>query len=413
MSLRHLWRGEGMPKFLFRTILILTLVHTFGALALAQGTTGSILGVVYDQSQAVLPGVAITITHPDTGLQRESVTDDEGRYVIAQLKVGSYTVQAQLPGFQTSIREVTLTLQGDVVIDLTLSVGAAGTEVVVSGAAPLVETTSSSLVGLVDQQQIRDLPLNGRSFTDLVGLQTGVSINYNQLGIDNASTAKFNINGTRSTMQSFTLDGTELRNQWGTTPGSVNSTMLGVDTIQEFSVTTGVASAEHGGFVGGVISAVTRSGTNAFHGTVYYFHRNDNLDAANFFENKRGQPKPEFKRNQYGFTLGGPILKDKLFFFGSFEGLNERLPTTQTSRVPSLDARNGIFSAALCTNPDPVTNCNVTPDPQTQPLLQAWPMPNGGAATPNGEAFNYSFANPPQRRTRRLPDTTDGSRCRR
>ena len=233
--------------------------------------------------------------------------------------------------------------------DLTLPVGTADTEIVVTGESALVETTSSSLVGLVDQQQIRDLPLNGRSFTDLVGLQTGVSINYNQLGIDNASTAKFNINGTRSTMQSYTLDGTELRNQWGTTPGSVNATMLGVDTVQEFNVITGVATAEYGGFTGGVVNAITRSGTNEFHGTVYSFHRNDNLDAANFFENKFSQPKPEFKRNQYGFTAGGPVMKDKLFFFGSFEGLNERLPTTQTSQVPSLDARQGIFGpGSLC-----------------------------------------------------------------
>ena len=383
-----------MSNILFRTILILTLVHTFGALALAQGTTGSILGVVYDQSQAVLPGVAITATHQGTGQQRLGLTDDQGRYVLAQLRVGAYSVQAELPGFQTSIREIALTLQSDAVINFTLTVGAAGTEVMVTGEAPLVETTSSSLVGLVDQRQIRSLPLNGRSFTDLVGLQTGVSINYNQLGIDNASTAKFNINGTRSSMQSFTLDGTELKNQWGTTPGSVNATMLGVDTIQEFSVITGVAPAEYGNFVGGVVNAVTRSGTNALHGTVYWFHRNDNLDAANFFDNKNGQPKPEFKRNQYGFTLGGPIIKDKLFFFGSFEGLNERLPVTVTSQVPSLDARQGIFSDALCLNPDPVTNCNVTPDPLGLAMANTYPEPNGGPATPNGEVFDYSFANP-------------------
>ena len=383
-----------MFKIFVRTALILVLAHVLGAYALAQGTTGSILGIVFDQSQAVLPGVTITATNRDTGLTRSTVSDDQGRYVIAQLRVGPYSIQAELPGFQTATREITLTLQGASVADLTLPVGTADTEIVVTGESALVETTSSSLVGLVDQQQIRDLPLNGRSFTDLVGLQTGVSINYNQLGIDNASTAKFNINGTRSTMQSYTLDGTELRNQWGTTPGSVNATMLGVDTVQEFNVITGVATAEYGGFTGGVVNAITRSGTNEFHGTVYSFHRNDNLDAANFFENKFSQPKPEFKRNQYGFTAGGPVMKDKLFFFGSFEGLNERLPTTQTSQVPSLDARQGIFGPGVCANPDPVTNCNVTPSAVTQPLLNQWPLPNGGPATPNGEAFDYSFANP-------------------
>ncbi len=117
--------------------------------------------------------------------------------------------------------------------------------------------------------------------------------------------------------------------------------MLGVDTVQEFNVITGVAAAEYGGFVGGVVNAVARSGTNEFHGTIYAFHRNDNLDAANFFENKNSQPKPEFKRNQYGFTVGGPVIKDKLFFFGSFEGLNERLTTTATT------SRQGQFALKL------------------------------------------------------------------
>jgi hypothetical protein len=272
---------------------------------LAQGTTGSILGVVYDQSQAVLPGVTITATHQGTGQQRRGLTDDQGRYVIAQLRVGGYAVQAELPGFQTTIQEITLTLQSDAVIDFTLTVGAADTEIVVSSEAPLVETTSSSLKGLVDTQQIQDLPLNGRSFTDLVGLQTGVSINYNQLGIDNASTAKFNLNGARSTMSTFQLDGTDLKNSWGMTPGSVASTLLGVDTIQEFSVVTGVASAEHGGFAGGVINAVTRSGSNDLHGTVFYFHRNDNLDARNFFD-RGGAPVPTPNLNSSATSMDSP-----------------------------------------------------------------------------------------------------------
>lgn len=387
-----------MFRILFRTVLILTLVQGLGALALAQGTTGSILGVVYDQSQAVLPGVTITATYQGTGQQRQGLTDDQGRYVMAQLRVGSYTVQAELPGFQTTLSEVTLTLQSDAVINFTLTVGAAGTEIVVTSEAPLVETTSSSLKGLVDTQQIRDLPLNGRSFTDLVGLQTGVSINYNQLGIDNAKTPKFNLNGARSTMSTFQLDGTDLKNSWGMTPGSVAGTLLGVDTIQEFSVITGVASAEYGGFAGGVINAVTRSGSNELHGTVFYFHRNDNLDARNFFDRSgvtRADSKNEFKRNQYGFTLGGPIIKDKLFFFGSFEGLNERLPATLTDQVPSLDARRGIFSPAYCTGLGLPADCSVTPSSVTQPILDTYPVPNGSeVAGSNGAIFDYIYSNP-------------------
>jgi hypothetical protein len=143
-----------MFKIFIRTALILVLAHGLGTFALAQGTTGSVLGVVYDQSQAVLPGVEITATNTATGLTRSTLSDDQGRYVLAQLRVGPYSIQAELPGFQTSFREVTLTLQGDMVVDHTLTVGAAGTEIVVTGEAPLVETTSSSLVGLVDRPNL-------------------------------------------------------------------------------------------------------------------------------------------------------------------------------------------------------------------------------------------------------------------
>ena len=142
--------------------------------ALAQGTTGSILGTTSDQSQALLPGASITATDKDTGQKRHTVTDDQGRYSLPQLKIGNYSLQADLPGFQAAQRNVTLTLEGDVVVNFTLKVGGATTEVTVTSEAPLVETTSSSVRSLIDQQQIRDLPLNGRSFTDLTTIQTGV-----------------------------------------------------------------------------------------------------------------------------------------------------------------------------------------------------------------------------------------------
>ncbi|MBI2822619.1 MAG: TonB-dependent receptor [Acidobacteria bacterium] len=376
-----------MRKYTRRIVEVVCLCMFSWATAGAQGTTASILGTIYDQSQAVLPGVTVVATDRDTGQRREAITDERGRFSMAQMKIGRYRVEAELPGFQTAGRDVTLTLEGDAVVNFTLLVGAAETEVMVTSEAPLVETASSSVKGLVDQQQIRDLPLNGRSFADLAAIQTGVLVNYNQNSTSGNEGTKLNIAGTRSTQTSFQLDGTEIRNQMGTTPGSLAGVLLGVDTVQEFSVITGVANAEYGAFTGGVVSAVTRSGTNSLHGTVFEFLRNSALDARNFFDRNPSNPgvrsdPPPFKRNQYGFTLGGPIRKDSLFFFGSFEGLNDRLTTTQTGFVPSLNARQGIFSTG-----------NVTPSPITKPLIDSYPLPNGRLLGV-GDVAEYIFVNP-------------------
>ncbi|MBI2822215.1 MAG: TonB-dependent receptor [Acidobacteria bacterium] len=363
-------------------------------IALGQGTTVSILGTIYDQSRAVLPGVSVTATDKDTGQKRTAVTDDQGRYAMAQVRIGTYLLQAELPGFQTASREVSLTLEGDAVANFTLAVGAETTEITVTSEAALVETTASSVRGLVDHQQIRDLPLNGRSFTDLATIQAGVVIDYSgartQIGNEGV---KISVGGARRTATGFQLDGTELRNQMSATPGSLAGVLLGVDTIQEFSVITTVAGAEYGGFSGGVINAVTRSGTNSFHGTVFEFLRNSALDARNFFDRDVRNPltrsaPPAFKRNQYGFTLGGPIRKDKLFFFTSVEGLNDRLTTTNTASVPSLDARRGFI---------PLRG-QFTVSPITKPILDAYPLPNG-AVRPDGTA-DYVFE------TRRVTDET-------
>lgn len=365
-------------RFLVLTFLILSVLPVIG---FGQGTTVSILGSVYDQSKAVLPGVTITASDKDTGQRRTVVTDDQGRYVMPQMKVGNYTLQAELPGFQTATRDVVLTLEGDAVTTFTLTVGASQTEVTVTSEAPLVETASSAVKNLVDTQQIRDLPLNGRSFTDLATLQTGVSPNLfgstSQIGNEGI---KLSISGARQTSTLFQLDGTDIRNQRNVTPGSLAGVQLGVDTVQEFTVITTVANAEFGGFTGGVVNAVTKSGTNSFHGSLFEFLRNSALDARNFFD--RNSNPPPFKRNQYGFTVGGPIRRDKIFFFGSFEGLNDRLATTQTASVPSLSARQGL-----------IPNIGqLTLSPVTKPFLDAYPLPNG-VIRPDGTA-DYIYTAP-------------------
>ena len=356
--------------------------------AFGQGTTGNILGTVFDETRAVLPGVTVTATHQGTGQQRTTVTDDEGRYVIAQMTIGNYQLRAELPGFQAATQVVKLTLEGAGVSNFTLSVGEVTTEVLVTSEAPLVDTTSSSVKTLIDDQQIRDLPLNGRSFTDLALLQSGVLKDFfatgTQIGLEGA---RISIAGARSRQSLYQLDGADIRNTKGGTPGSLAGVQLGVDTVAEFSVITGVANAEFGGFVGGVINAVTKSGTNEFHGSLFYFHRNDALDARNFYDRDPDDPlvrsdPPPFKRNQYGFTLGGPIKEDKLFFFATFEGLNERLSTTRTASVPSLDARNGLIPE----------DGQFMVSPITQPFLDSWPLPNSTIRS-NGTA-DYIYTPP-------------------
>ena len=377
-----------MPSYTKHVITMGLVIGCLGGILLAQGTTVSMLGTVYDQSQAVLPGVTVTATKTSDGQVRTGVTDDEGRYVMAQMRIGTYGVEVELPGFQTTVQEVILGLGGNTVTNFTLSVGVADTQVVVTSEAALVNTTGSSVRNLVSTRQIRDLPLAGRSFTDLVALESGVTLDYltgtTQIGLEGN---KISISGSRLRQSLFTLDGTDMRNSKGSTPGSLSGGQLGVDTVEQFTVITSVANAEYGVFSGGVISAVTKSGTNEFHGSVFEYHRNSALDARNFFDRDPDNPlersdPPGFKLNQYGFTLGGPIQQDKIFFFGSFEGLNTRQAGTTTSVVPSLDARNGFI-------PD---IGQLVLSPNTAPILNAYPEPNSTVRSDGGA--DYIFAAP-------------------
>ena len=342
-------------------ILSLCLVLLLSGVSFAQQTTATISGVVTDESGGVIPGVSVEATNLDTGIMRIATTGDEGRYQLPNLSVGSYQVEASLPGFQTGVRTgITLTIGREALVDFSLSVGEISERVTVTGEAPLVETTRSVLTDLVGQQQIEDLPLNGRSYTQLALLQPGVTT----LGSQNFSSisgggAKLSMAGARSTNTYFYLDGTEVKDSFGHTPGSAAGQTLGVDTIREFSVVVSSFSAEFGGS-GGVISSVTKSGTNDLHGSVFEYHRNSALDARNFFD--RGDPPP-FKRNQFGFTLGGPIASDKTFFFGSYEGLRERLSTTRIINSPSNDVRNGTFPIIV--------------HPEVQRYIDVMPIPNG------------------------------------
>ena len=354
----------------FSFVILAALLVTQGH---GQMTSGTILGTVVDETGGRVPGATITVFNVDTGSTRSMETDAEGRYRATAMTLGSYEVTAELPGFRTSVRSgITLTVSAAAVVNLTLSVGAVTERVEVTAEAPMVETTSSTVSGLVDNQQIRDLPLNGRSFENLAILQNGVTaFRRGTQSTENGAGLKFSVSGSRPNTNSFLLDGTIINDAQNFSPGSAANVMLGVDTLREFAVLTGTYSAEYGRHMGGVINAVTKSGTNSVHGNVFYFHRNDNLDANNFFNNSANKPNPEFKRNQWGGTVGGPLIQDRTHFFFGYEGLRERNAKVATGRVPIAEARTGFLRDS---NGDLVA----TPvDPLVQPFLNLFPIPNG------------------------------------
>jgi len=280
---------------------------------------------------------------------------------------GEYEIQVSLAGFQSVTRRgIRLAVGQSVLVDLRLDVGQLTNQVEVIADANPINLTSAAVSGLVTDKEIRDLPLNGRSFKQLALLQTGVSP---ALAAGNdvvgGRTPKISINGARPEQNNFLLDGTDINNVYNKTPGSSAGVLLGVDAVLEFQVLTNSYSAEFGRSAGGVINAVTRSGANDIHGSAFEFLRNSALDAKDFFDD-RTKPIPPFKRNQFGATLGGPIEQDKTFYFLAYEGLIERLGISGSTFVPDANARAGIIDGSP-----------VTLHPQIRPYLDLFPLPNG------------------------------------
>src|SRR5215475_2168140 len=297
-----------------------------GIVVLAQTVGASIQGAITDANGAAVRNAAVEVRNVGTGVTHNAVTDAEGRYRVPLLPSGDYEVRVTATGFQPLLRRgVSLTVGQDAVADATLTIGQIENTVTVEAAATTVNTVSAALSGLVTKQEIRDLPLNGRSFQELALLQTGVAA-ASAAGNDpvGGRTPKISINGARPEQNNFLLDGTDINNVYNKTPGSVAGVLLGVEGILEFQVLTNAYSAEFGRSAGGVINAVTRSGQNRFTGSLFEFHRN-----------------PAFKRNQFGGAIGGPIRKDKTFFFAAYESLIERLGVTGVSAVPDAEARQG------------------------------------------------------------------------
>ena len=378
--------------------------------AYGQVNTATLTGTATDITGGVLPGATITLTQVETGRVRTSITNDEGRYVATNLEVGTYQLAAELVGFQTLVQEgIQLTVGAQRVLNVVLSPGNISERVIVTADAALVETTTTSVGGLIDEQQIRDLPLNGRDYVQLATLQAGVfksrlSRNYN---VHRGSGTQLSINGARTDQNLFIQDGTNTNDFFNMTPGGVTGDSLGVEAIKEFKVLTHNFSAEYGQAGGAVITTVSKSGTNEIHGNVFEFHRNSALDARNFFD--PGSKPPNFVKNQFGFTLGGPIVQDRTFIFGSYESLRERLGLSDEFDVPTQEVLQGILPKGALGGScnadfpeDPATGKCVKATPigsEILPYLALWPAGNGEKLTSRGledgrQVYSRSISRP-------------------
>ena len=363
---------------LMRLILPLLLVTALVTPAAAQ-TSATVSGTVRDPGGAVLAGVTVTAKSGATGLTRTAVTGPEGRYVLPQLPPGEYELRAELAGFKPHIRpDVALTVAQSLTLNMVLQVGDVAIVEVVTGRTPLVNTASSELSYLVTSEQIEQIPLNGRNYTDLALLQPGVNaFPHRDGGSVVAHGLGMSINGQDPRSNVYLLDGTLLNDFTNGPAGSAAGTALGLDTIREFRVEANAYSAEFGRSSGGQVNVLTKSGTNRLTGSAFEFHRNEALDARNFFDVDN---KPDFQRNQFGGTGGGPIATDQLFFFVGYEALIERLGRTISTVVPDDNARNGI----LPSGPVPI-------DPLVAPYLAEFPRANGPSLGQGVAVFNFPF----------------------
>ncbi len=362
----------------FATGVLLAFAAVFVPAAMAQ-TTATISGTVQDSSGAVLQNVTITVTNQGTQFVRTVVTSAQGRYVVPGLPPGRYELRAELTGFKPHVRrDLNLNVAETSSLNISLQLGEFTVEDVVVGTLPLVNTSSSELSYLVGAETIEHLPLNGRNYTDLALLQPGVlAFPHRDGGSVVAHGLGMSVNGQDPRSNVYLLDGT-LQNDFTNGPaGSAAGTALGMESVREFRVEASAYSAEFGRNSGGQINVLTKSGTNAFHGSAYEYHRNEALDAKNFFDTLE---KPDFQRNQFGGTIGGPIQQNRTFFFLGYEGLIERLGKTISTVVPDDNARLGILPSG-----------NVGVNPAVAPYLAEYPIANGRLLGQGLAEHNFPF----------------------
>src|SRR6059036_3635066 len=346
-------RGVGIRlrslERLATAIVVLIALPTCLVFAQTSAATATILGAVKDTTGALIPGVSITVTHTETGQTRTAISSETGDYNVPLLPVGAYELTTAMPGFKQDVRQgINLIVGQEAVINLTLEVGAAAEQVTVTEEAPLVNTTLSSTSGLITEQQIKELPLNGRSFDRLLELNAGVVNNTsNMAGGAGGAFPAFSVAGHRQETNRFLINGVDWVGGNATgqfiTPSGASSQLLGIEAVREYNVLEHTYGAEYGKRAGGQVSIVTSSGTNDWHGNVFEYMRNSALDATNYFEAEKGP----FKRHQFGGTIGGPLKKDKLFVFGNYEGFQQRLAQSTRTIYPDVQSRQGLLRCYL------------------------------------------------------------------
>src|SRR5438093_4004532 len=397
-------RGTGIclrsfGRFVTAIVVLATLPT---CLVFAQTSTATILGVVKDTTGALIPGVSITIKHTDTGQTRTAISSETGDYIVQLLPVGEYEITTTMPSFKQEVRRgINLVVGQQAVIDLTLEVGAPEEKVVVTEEAPLVNTTLSSTSGLITEQQVKELPLNGRSFDQLLALNVGVVNNTSNMG--GGAYPGFSVAGHRTEANQFLINGVDWIGGNAAsvfiTPTGASSQLLGVEAVREYNVLEHTYGAEYGKRSGGQVSIVTSSGTNDWHGNLFEYHRNSALDARDFFTIQ----KNPFKRNQFGGSIGGPLKKDKLFVFVNYEGFQERLGQSTRSIYPDVQSRQGLLPCHLAYPTNVAGACPdraaYVPVPNLKPRMLPfanlwWPVPNGSEVftngLPTGTAYNYN-----------------------
>ncbi len=378
-----------------RTSLCLLVCLVVLSAAFAQVDTGTIAGSVRDSQGAGVASASVTFVETSTNATMKTRTDGSGDFASPPLRPGSYKVTAEAPGFKTQTRgTLVVRVQDRLRLDFEMAVGSVSENVVVTADTPTIQTDTSSLGEVVSTKEMTQLPLNGRDYIQLATLTTGVvrtssGTNGNTGGSSTGGLNSFVANGTRGTLNNFLLDGID--NNSNDNGGVVLRT--NVDAIQEFKLQTNTYSAEFGRSAGAVVNAITKSGTNSYHGNVFEFFRNSALDARDQFEDLT-QKKASFKENQFGGTLGGPIVKNKLFWFGDYQGTVIRNPLNFQSKVPTLNERTGNFSDVgepIIYDPTtglPFTNNIIPPDridPISQAFMNLYPEPN----QPAGNTRNF------------------------
>jgi carboxypeptidase family protein/TonB-dependent receptor-like protein len=383
-----------------------------GAVAHAQVTGATLSGTVTDPSGGVVANAAVSATNTATSVTRNTASDTAGLYTIPNLAPGTYDIKVSATGFSTSVQSgLALAVGQQQQLNFSLKVGQTSTQVQVTEAAPQIDLTSSAVSGQVESETVRELPLNGRDWTSLAVLQPGVKPIETQMAF--ATSARGNrgfggeltVSGQRSTFNNYRIDGITVNDYAMAAPGNVIGVVLGVDSIQEFQVLTGGFPPEYGRATGGVVNAITRSGTNQFHGAVYEFLRNSAFDSNDLFSREADSAKPPFKRNQFGASAGAPIIKDRLFVFADYEGLRQTKGIPELTHVFSDAVHNGVIAAngpalnnpagTACTTAAGApgqyisTSANTCFANYAVALLPLWPKANGAQS---GDIGTFVFA---------------------